>query len=205
MPATQGETLPTEALGKLGDLLSELTGGEPASTVHAAIVERAGDPSADARLAGVAGLDSFSDAWAALRAGSPPDGDAWQGVVLPTVLAFSNPQALKTQLGLATSLWLGWARTADSPAVTVTEEIAAAPENPATPDPAPAGDAAATQPPAVKRRAHRVLVVGTVLVLLAVAALVWAAHTEPPIAGYLPWAMPRPPAAEAGQQAETVP
>lgn len=203
MPATAGEPLPTEALSKLGDLLGELTDGESPSAVHAAILERAGDPAADARLAGVGGLETFTAAWTALRTGSPPAADTWQAVVLPAVLAFSNQQSLKSHLGLATSLWLAWARAADNQAATTTEETEAEPDGAVPPEPPVIDDTVPA--PAQRRRTHRVLAVGTVLTLLAVAALVWSAQADPPIAGFLPWAVPRPPAAEAGQAADASP
>ena len=57
------------------------------------------------------GLHEFSTLWSQLTGGSPVPDMAWQKAILPSILVFSDEQALKANLEWATSHWLAIADT----------------------------------------------------------------------------------------------
>ncbi len=92
---------------KLGALLADVTAGLSAAEIHAAIVARLQQPAEDVRLASlIADEGDFATMWTALAQGEPLPQTAWETVVLPAIVAYSDQQGLKTNLERATSLWL---------------------------------------------------------------------------------------------------
>lgn len=124
---------------ELGQLLTDITAGQDVAVVHQRLLDLFDAAEHDGRVDAMeVGRREFAHVWSALRHGSALPVAAWEGVVLPTVVAFSSARTVKIHLELATTYWLA-ARAAvdavpDYPAAVAT---LAAPEPAATSHAAP--------------------------------------------------------------------
>ncbi|WP_155375419.1 fibronectin type III domain-containing protein [Catellatospora vulcania] len=173
---------------QLGQLLADITAGRPTAAVHQHLLDKFDAAVHDYRIDAMeVGRTEFAATWDALRQGLALPASAWEQVVLPTVVGFSNTQKLKIHLELATSYWLA-ARaavdavpdypaavaalaTAETPATGPTERTAlasrpAAQVRPPTADPVPVAT-----PQAVEADRPRTGPDRRVLVAIAVAVL----------------------------------
>lgn len=99
----------------LGGLLGDVTSHQPAAEVHGVLLDRFDAPDHDSRIDGMeVGRREFIDVWTDLQHGFALPATAWEQVVLPTVVAFSNPQTQKAHLELATSHWLAARNAVDA-------------------------------------------------------------------------------------------
>ncbi|WP_155367991.1 fibronectin type III domain-containing protein [Catellatospora vulcania] len=91
----------------MGQLLADVTAGQDAADVHQRLLDRFDATDHDRRVEAMElGRHEFTDMWNALRHGRDLPPTAWERVVLPTVVAFGNPQTEKIHLELATAYWL---------------------------------------------------------------------------------------------------
>jgi hypothetical protein len=99
----------------LGALLAEVTEDLEVHDVHRVVLDRLAAPEHDHRIDGVA-TDrwDFAADWEALRLGVALPATAWEGMVLPAVVAFSGDQAQKAHLELVTSQWLAARHAVDA-------------------------------------------------------------------------------------------
>src|SRR5262245_33841322 len=135
-----------EVIGRFARFLGELTGEHPAAEVHAVVARHVEVPGHDPRVDGaLADSEVFATMWNGLIEGARVPDRAWEQVVLPAVVAFSNGTNLKAHLELAASFWVGarsaWAvlPVADT-VVLKPESVAAGSLREGEPLPAPAGD-----------------------------------------------------------------
>ena len=92
---------------QLGQLLADITAGRPTAAVHQHLLDKFDAAVHDYRIDAMeVGRQEFAATWDALRQGLALPATAWEQVVLPTVVGFSNTQKLKIHLELATSYWL---------------------------------------------------------------------------------------------------
>ncbi|MFD0593032.1 hypothetical protein ACFQZ4_11170 [Catellatospora coxensis] len=92
---------------QLGQLLTDITAGRPAAKVHQQLLDQFDAAVHDYRIDAMQlGAQEFADTWHALQYGLDLPVDAWEQIVLPTVVGFSGIQKLKIHLELATSYWL---------------------------------------------------------------------------------------------------
>jgi hypothetical protein len=92
---------------EVGQLMSDITAGRDVDAVHDRLLELFDAAEHDGRIDGMElGRREFTEVWAALQNGLALPPTAWEQVVLPTVVAFSNKQNEKVHLELATTYWL---------------------------------------------------------------------------------------------------
>jgi hypothetical protein len=103
-----GEVYETpEEAGRLPGFLRVLTGDLTAGQIYTIVEERRQLSDHDERMDGLASDPAdFEPIWTALLAGIRPPEAAWEPVVLPVVVAFSDDKNVKTNLELATSFWM---------------------------------------------------------------------------------------------------
>ncbi|MDI1463385.1 fibronectin type III domain-containing protein [Catellatospora sp. KI3] len=91
----------------LGRMLTDITSGRDVSEVHQRLLDRFDAADHDSRIDAMeVGRREFTATWTALVQGVGLPEAAWEQVVLPTIVAFSDPVHAKNNLGLATSCWL---------------------------------------------------------------------------------------------------
>ncbi|MBV1856016.1 fibronectin type III domain-containing protein [Catellatospora tritici] len=92
---------------ELGRMLSDITSGRDVAAVHQRLLDQFDAADHDSRIDAVeVGRREFTQTWTALRQGLALPAEAWEQVVLPAIVAFSDPVHGKTNLELATSCWL---------------------------------------------------------------------------------------------------
>lgn len=127
---------------QLGQLLTDITAGRPVAKVHQQLLDQFDAAVHDYRIDAMQlGAPEFAETWNALQYGLDLPVDAWEQVVLPTVVGFSGIQKLKIHLELATSYWL-----AARAAVDAVPGYAAAAAT--LPDPSTTDDSLPAVPPA---------------------------------------------------------
>lgn len=123
---------------QLGQLLTDITSGRPAARVHQQLLDQFDAAVHDYRIDAMQlGAQEFAATWHALQYGLDLPADAWEKIVLPTVVGFSGIQKLKIHLELATSYWLA-ARAAVDAVPDYPAAAAALPDPSTTDDSLPA-------------------------------------------------------------------
>jgi hypothetical protein len=102
----------------LSTFLSELTAGLSPRAIHERVLRAVLEDDHDERLDLVlADPEAFAVAWQAVLLGVDSPADGWERVVLPVMLAFSEPSALKNNLEQAANLWLAMRHAGGEPYV----------------------------------------------------------------------------------------
>jgi Fibronectin type III domain len=177
VPVT-GDLLPTpESGGRLAGFLRDLTGGQAADDIYAIIEERVQLSDHDERMDGLPPTaGEFTAVWDALLDGIRPRPAAWDCVVLPVVVAFSDATNVKAHLELAASFWVAAtapAALAPAPPVEPTDMDHAAEVEPGIGVPAEAVRVEALPPPLPVGRGRAVALIVALLVLAGTVAILW--------------------------------
>ncbi|GHJ47552.1 hypothetical protein Cs7R123_48940 [Catellatospora sp. TT07R-123] len=119
----------------LGRMLSDITSGRDVAEVHQRLLDQFDAADHDSRIDAMeVGRQEFAETWTALREGRALPVPAWEQVVLPTIVTFSDAQYRKSNLELATSTWLAARAAVDAvPDFAAAVAEAAAPASPAAP------------------------------------------------------------------------
>jgi hypothetical protein len=186
VPLTRKAPETPEMIGRFAGFLRDLTGDVPAWRVHEVIAEHCAISGPDPRIDGaLADSDAFAAIWDGLIAGTPAPAGAWERVVLPAVVAFSNPTNAKAHLELATSFWVAVRSIAEAAAPGDTVPVAPAP------GPAEEAGAAVVVLPQPEPRAGKrgrwvwIIAVMAIITLLAL-AIVWSQRGGRPASNTLP-------------------